>query len=67
MTDRKTCSCCRKDLPRSAFNRCAASPDGLQYYCRRCQVGYITDMRRIDPETDCARQRARYARRKAAA
>src|SRR3990167_213621 len=38
----KRCTRCRKLHPRSAFDRMTASPDGLQYNCRRCKQIYNT-------------------------
>ena len=32
----KICTCCKKTLPLSAFNKKSDSPDGLSYYCKEC-------------------------------
>jgi len=32
----KYCKCCKLVLPKTDFNKCAASPDGLQYNCKKC-------------------------------
>lgn len=34
--DMKRCTKCGEDKPLSEYNRCAASPDGLKWYCRVC-------------------------------
>lgn len=36
----KHCSRCREYHPESEFNRCTASTDHLQSYCRTCNVQY---------------------------
>lgn len=36
----KVCSRCKRLLPRSAFNKCSTTADGLQYYCKDCQREY---------------------------
>ncbi|WP_019653987.1 ParB/RepB/Spo0J family partition protein [Variovorax atrisoli] len=33
------CPGCEKDLPRDAYNKNASRPNGLQRYCRTCQLG----------------------------
>lgn len=33
----KYCRGCERDLPRDAFSKMSAAPDGLQYRCRECQ------------------------------
>jgi hypothetical protein len=38
--DLKTCPGCRVTLPRRAFHRNARHKDGLQTYCRGCQLAY---------------------------
>jgi hypothetical protein len=34
----KTCSCCDRDLPVSAFGRSKATRSGLQSWCRECKA-----------------------------
>lgn len=36
----KICSKCRQEKALSEFGKCAANPDGLQYYCKECQSEY---------------------------
>lgn len=36
----KTCGRCDTQLPRDAFNKDATKHDGLQGYCRNCQIDY---------------------------
>jgi ParB/RepB/Spo0J family partition protein len=38
MTDAVHCPGCEKDLARDAFNKNASRPNGLQRYCRKCQL-----------------------------
>lgn len=33
----KTCSRCKRDLPRSEFHKAGHTPDGLQYGCKACR------------------------------
>jgi len=44
----KTCSRCRRDLPRDfAFNRDARRPDGRFPYCKQCRHDrYVADQQR---------------------
>lgn len=37
----KTCRRCHETKPASAFHRCKANPDGLQYWCTDCQRKYL--------------------------
>lgn len=32
----KTCTKCGRELPKEQFNKCATTPDGLQYMCKEC-------------------------------
>jgi hypothetical protein len=32
----KTCSACRRELPRTEYHRDASRPDGLEYRCKDC-------------------------------
>jgi hypothetical protein len=39
-THRKVCGCCGKRLAIRNFHKRTDSPDGLQYYCKRCSSKY---------------------------
>ena len=41
----KICTCCKQEKPLSEFNRRKASPDGLSYVCRTCQVKRVRESR----------------------
>jgi len=36
----KHCTRCKKTLETVQFNKCSRAPDGLQYWCRKCQGGF---------------------------
>jgi hypothetical protein len=40
MRGRKRCLACEATKPRAAFQRRAASPDGIDSYCRHCRRAY---------------------------
>lgn len=54
-TETKKCSCCKQDLPVSAFGKNKSKKDGLQSYCKTCYKA-----RRDDPEAKA--KRAAYLR-----
>lgn len=59
MDTTKKCSECGRDLPLSAFNRCAREIDGHQKRCRECFSTYNAERYRADPE-HFKRQVAKY-------
>lgn len=50
----KTCSLCQQELSRDAFNRRAASRDGLQAKCRTCESARKRLMRSLSPKARAA-------------
>lgn len=68
----KTCSICKKELPKTNFHKRAASKDGLNRCCKTCAVAYVKkytagqeaqkaeyDRAYRDRNIDAVRQRAR--------
>ena len=45
MPDTKVCPACTRELPLSKFHRKAASPDGLQPYCKACNNSFLRGWR----------------------
>jgi len=54
----KVCSNCKEDKPFSEFSKNKASPDGLQYKCRPCDVAYQAKRRIENPQQQLDYQRA---------
>lgn len=56
----KNCFICKQSLPREAFHKSSARPDGLYPYCRPCDSKRRADRKNADPERN-AREVARKA------
>ena len=55
--DTKQCSKCREPKPLTAFNRCSAAKDGLQWQCRVCVKAYYKPSEVTEASRERSRQR----------
>lgn len=57
----KRCSCCKRDIPISEFNKSKTAKDGLVHRCRECARAQCRAwyLRNIDSERERARNRGR--------
>lgn len=56
----KTCARCKESKPTEQFNVCKPNRDGLQGYCRTCQLSYNKLRARNNPEVRREQQKRRY-------
>lgn len=61
----KRCSKCKRDLPREAFSRNSAQPDGCEIYCKECRSAYRRSSTEEEREQARIKGRERYAANRA--